>query len=191
MQHWNSGKTGSYECTNTLRVPSQVSLELECGDIVLFSRPCEQMDLFSSLICFGAKLLGYTEWDHLGLIIENPDTNELFLLEANRGGITILPLLQRLTKSRSTKLAVRKLTILHPNNTVLDAQNSQRQEFIDKLWDLSNEYINKKASIIFFIFIIFSVCLSKIIDTGYGLIFSFMERLSLRHANKKRFIYYL
>ena len=113
---------------------------LKAGDLLLFSRPCSQMDFISAGICFGAKFLGWTEWDHLGLVVENPETNELFLLEANVGGITMHPLTERIKRTKSPKLSVRKLTIqvnhAAPEEVIL-------QEFRSKLWSISQSYKDK------------------------------------------------
>jgi hypothetical protein len=119
-----------------------LNLDIQCGDIVLFSRPCHQMDIVSAFVCFGAKVFGWTEWDHLGLVIENPATNELCLLEANRGGITIHPLLERIKRTKSTKLAVRKLIV--QNGSAPATKEKVQREFRDRLWGLSQQYLDKK-----------------------------------------------
>ena len=110
-------------------------LDVECGDIILFSRPCWRMDVFSALVCAAAKGAALSEWDHVGIVVEDirsPTTDvtgtastitdnadneistadhgkQLYLVEANARGVTIRPLRERLQKSRASQIAVRKL----------------------------------------------------------------------------------
>lgn len=84
-------------------------MEIECGDLILFDRPCSLMQPFSSIVCSLAKSGLGSEYDHIGLVIENPRSGILHLLEANANGVTLHILKDRLIKTSSTKIAIRKL----------------------------------------------------------------------------------
>lgn len=98
------------------------------GDLVLFSRPCFRMGTIACGLCLSAKIFSGTEYDHVGIVIESPTTKELFLLEANMQGVTLLPLSERLTRSKAYAIAIRKLTSTDPT-------------FKARLWRLSKEYL--------------------------------------------------
>lgn len=44
-----------------------MKIDIECGDIILFSRPCMSMDLSSAFVCLGAKIVAFNEIDHVGI----------------------------------------------------------------------------------------------------------------------------
>lgn len=111
-----------------------MEVSVSAGDLVLFSRPCFAMDLGSSLICFGAKIFSGSSIDHIGLVVKDPSTSELFLLEANASGVTLRPLIDRLIRSKSRIISVRKLI----------RRKARRQEediiFRQRLWSIAQEY---------------------------------------------------
>eukprot|EP01040_Poterioochromonas_malhamensis_P021264 gene21264-25615_t len=111
---------------------ASVELDIECGDIVLFSRNCYRMPPLPAAICVSAKMSSWTVWDHVGIVVEHPDSHELLLLEANVQGITIYPLIDRLRRTSSTAVAVRKLHRLEDTGKNID--------FPRALWDTAQKY---------------------------------------------------
>ena len=85
------------------------SITIESGDLVLFSRNCFAMSLIPGFICTIAKASAFTPYDHIGLVVADETTGQLNLLEANMGGVTAYNLQERLTKSKASHFAVRKL----------------------------------------------------------------------------------
>ena len=81
---------------------------IEAGDLILFSRSCTSMDVISGCICIAAKIGSLSEWDHVGIVVENPE-GELCVLEANMSGVSCHRLEDRLRRTRS-KIAVRSLS---------------------------------------------------------------------------------
>jgi hypothetical protein len=112
---------------------ASVELDIECGDIVLFSRNCYRMPPLPAAICVSAKMSSWTVWDHVGIVVEHPDSHELLLLEANMQGITIYPLIDRLRRTSSTAVAVRKLHRLEDTGKNID--------FPRALWDTAQKYV--------------------------------------------------
>ena len=76
---------------------------------MLFSRNCFAMSLIPGFICTIAKASAFTPYDHIGLVVADETTGQLNLLEANMGGVTAYNLQERLTKSKASHFAVRKL----------------------------------------------------------------------------------
>jgi uncharacterized protein YycO len=85
-------------------------LDLNTGDLILFSRPCLAMSPLGAAICACAKMVSQSHWDHVGVVIRAPD-GQLLLLEAAFSGIHAYPLQERLRKSKSYHVAVRKLVV--------------------------------------------------------------------------------
>ena len=108
------------------------SIEMQCGDIILFNRPCFKMDALSAAICVGAKSLTMQNYDHVGIVVENPGSGELHLLEANIGGVTNHPLRERLLRTKATDIAIRKL---------LGPLSLQQKKAI---WELANKRATAK-----------------------------------------------
>ena len=94
-----------------------MNVEIECGDLLIFSRPCLNMDPTSAVICLASKQTSFSPYDHVGIVVESfqeegnqiypPGT--LYLLEANMGGVTLHKLDERLLRTKSTTIAARKL----------------------------------------------------------------------------------
>ncbi len=128
-----------------------LNIPIDSGDIVLFARPCMGMDPLSAFICLGAKSIGATEYDHIGLVVSNPDTGELFLLEANAKGITLYPLIDRLKRTKAEKVAVRKLLrepepnyAIHIHKNESENMKAERvKKFQQDLYALAQEYVKK------------------------------------------------
>lgn len=59
---------------------------VEPGDLVLFDRRCAPMGPIGASICFGAKALTMTPWDHVGVVVQRED-GELCVLDANFSGL--------------------------------------------------------------------------------------------------------
>ena len=100
------------------------------------------MDSVSAAICFSAKSLSFSPYDHVGLVVLHPDSGEPFFLEANAGGVTLRPLYERLKRSKASQLAVRRLT---SSASVLHQQQHPGENFEEKqrrrLWQVANEYV--------------------------------------------------
>lgn len=73
--------------------------------------------------------------DHIGLVVENPEKNELFLLEANMGGVTLRPLSERIMRTKAQVIAVRKLIKLDS-----EAEYAKLKE---TLWHSASERVHK------------------------------------------------
>ena len=67
------------------------------------------MSLIPGFICTVAKATAFTPYDHIGLVVADETTGQLNLLEANMGGVTAYNLQERLSKSKASHFAVRKL----------------------------------------------------------------------------------
>lgn len=85
---------------------------LDSGDIVLFNRRCTAMPVAGAVLCVVSKLFSNSEWDHVGVIIRHPGTGELLFLEADFGGVKLRSLEQRVQRSKSNEIAVRRLSVL-------------------------------------------------------------------------------
>jgi hypothetical protein len=103
-----------------------MKIDIECGDIILFSRPCLNMNLIPAAICVGAKQAANTTYDHIGIVVEaprsnnnitetfhkddiigNPNKGELYLLEANMRGVTCRKLKDVLERTSSVHYSIR------------------------------------------------------------------------------------
>ncbi|GJQ10180.1 hypothetical protein GpartN1_g1971.t1 [Galdieria partita] len=102
---------------------------LDSGDLVLFNRRCLSMSPYGALICGLSKLFSKSRWDHVGLIVRKENGN-LFLLEANLSGVKLRPLEERLKRSHSHEIAIRRLSIV------------RTEAFRQKLLDFVNHTIN-------------------------------------------------
>ncbi|KAJ0409447.1 hypothetical protein P43SY_002337 [Pythium insidiosum] len=86
-------------------------LGVDTGDVVIFDRKCASMSLYGGAICACAKLFGDTRWDHNGVVVRDPATQELLFLEATLSGVKMRPLVERLLRSQSHDVAVRRLQV--------------------------------------------------------------------------------
>lgn len=98
------------------------TLEIDTGDIVLFNRPCSQMSFFGALICFSTKMLAQSSWDHIGVVLKD-ESGDLFLLEAGIKGVVVHPLIERLKRSKSKDIALRKLLVDRSPDLQMEAWN--------------------------------------------------------------------
>lgn len=104
-----------------------MKIDIQCGDIILFDRPCIGMDFLSSMTCFAAKSTSFSNYDHLGLVVEDPSSGKVFLLEANANGVTLYPLDDRLRRTKASQIAVRKLV------------GHRSAQFKEELWNLAKD----------------------------------------------------
>jgi hypothetical protein len=126
-------------------------IDIECGDIILFSRPCLNMSIIPAVICVAAKQSSFSSYDHIGLVVEgdpdpipNPNSNGddkgldngengvkgvLYLLEANMNGVTCRRLEERLQRTTAIHYSVRKLI------------GSKSEAFKTKLWEESQKIV--------------------------------------------------
>jgi hypothetical protein len=108
-----------------------LQLNIESGDIVLFSRKCSRMLPLPAAICVSAKVSSWTVWDHVGIVVEHPETKELLFLEANIQGITAYPLIDRIKRTSANQIAVRKLHRIDDDNV----------NFQSLLWNTIQKYL--------------------------------------------------
>lgn len=85
-------------------------LEVDAGDVILFDRKCAGMGAYGASICACAKFFGHTQWDHNGVVVRG-EGGELLLLEAAISGVKMRPLVDRIVRSNSHEVAVRKLQV--------------------------------------------------------------------------------
>lgn len=85
---------------------------VDSGDIVLFNRRCWSMKPLGALLCLGSKAVSNSRYDHIGLVIKDPDTGELLFLEADFGGVKLRSLEARLSKSKSNEVVLRRLSVV-------------------------------------------------------------------------------
>jgi hypothetical protein len=119
-----------------------VHVSIESGDILLFSRPCLAMDPLSAFICTGAKLIAYSSYDHVAIAVENPETKKFFCLEANMNGVTLHPLIDRLSRTSAREIVVRKL--IPPSSPSTTSASYESAAFKAKLWQYATENASKK-----------------------------------------------
>ena len=90
---------------------SLIPAGVDAGDLVLFNRRCMAMAPLGAAICGVSKALSNSRWDHVGVVVRKDD-GKLYLLEANLSGVTLRPLEERLRRSRSNEIALRRLSIV-------------------------------------------------------------------------------
>jgi len=116
---------------------------ISAGDIVLFDRPCFQMPPLASCICIAAKVSALNQYDHIGLVVECTEHDnekykygQLYLLEANIGGVTMYPLQERISKSKAKQIAFRKLKEKGNDNINIDTRM--------QLWRIAKNAVGSK-----------------------------------------------
>lgn len=67
-------------------------------------------------LCIVAKLFSNSAWDHVGVVIRHPATGELLFLEADFGGVKLRSLTERVRRSKSNEIAVRKLSVVRSSS---------------------------------------------------------------------------
>jgi len=109
--------------------PAEVQLpkSVDSGDIVLFNRRCTSMPPYGAAICIVAKFFSNSKWDHVGIVVRDPDSKQLFFLEADLGGVKLRKLSDRVTKSNSHDIAVRRLSAMRTD------------EFRRQLWNFAQQ----------------------------------------------------
>ena len=124
-------------------VSIEKEIDIRSGDIILFNRPCVAMQPMASFICYAAKITALSQFDHVGIVVECTDHKndkfqygDLYLLEANMGGVTLYPLLDRLSKSKAKVIAIRKLKERNYDIINLELKN--------KLWEIALSSIGMK-----------------------------------------------
>jgi solute carrier family 25 (mitochondrial phosphate transporter), member 23/24/25/41 len=85
---------------------------LDSGDIVLFNRRCMSMPPAGAALCALAKGMSNSNWDHVGIVVRDPASGELLFLEADFGGVKLRSLKERVRRSKSHEIAVRRLSIV-------------------------------------------------------------------------------
>ncbi len=80
---------------------------LDTGDLVLFNRRCGAMGPVGAAVCTAAKLYG--RYDHLGVVVKEAGTGALMLIDAGFNGVQYVDLQERVRRSKSHDIAVRRL----------------------------------------------------------------------------------
>lgn len=110
---------------------------LDSGDVVLFNRRCMSMSPAGAGLCAMSKFWSNSAWDHVGLVVKHPDTGELLFLEADFGGVKLRSLHERIRRSRSHEIAIRRLDAV---NVRTDAMRRSlflfAQEMLGRAYDL-------------------------------------------------------
>eukprot|EP00177_Eucheuma_denticulatum_P005566 GFKZ01010114.1.p1 GENE.GFKZ01010114.1~~GFKZ01010114.1.p1 ORF type:complete len:1193 (-),score=162.98 GFKZ01010114.1:275-3853(-) len=89
---------------------------LDSGDIVLFNRRCTSMAPAGAVLCAVAKIFSNSQWDHVGVVIRDTRTGELLFLEADFGGVKLRSLEERVRRSKSNEIAIRKLSVVRSSS---------------------------------------------------------------------------
>lgn len=96
--------------------PVELPPGLDSGDIVLFNRRCTSMAPAGAVLCIVAKIFSNSKWDHVGVVIRHPSTGELLFLEADFGGVKLRSLEERVRRSKSNEIAIRKLSVVRSSS---------------------------------------------------------------------------
>jgi cAMP-dependent protein kinase regulator len=105
-------ESGSAPPTNEKDALFELPPGLDSGDVVLFNRRCMSMSPQGAALCAVAKLLSNSRWDHVGIVVRHPTSKDLLFLEADFGGVKLRSLTERVRRSKSNEIAVRKLSIV-------------------------------------------------------------------------------
>lgn len=69
-----------------------------------------------ALLCIVSKLFSNSAWDHVGVVVRHPATGELLFLEADFGGVKLRSLEERVRRSKSNEIAIRKLSVVRSSS---------------------------------------------------------------------------
>lgn len=69
-----------------------------------------------AVLCVVSKLFSNSAWDHVGVVIRHPATGELLFLEADFGGVKLRSLSERVRRSKSNEIAIRKLSVVRSSS---------------------------------------------------------------------------
>uniref|UniRef100_K3W553 Cyclic nucleotide-binding domain-containing protein n=1 Tax=Globisporangium ultimum (strain ATCC 200006 / CBS 805.95 / DAOM BR144) TaxID=431595 RepID=K3W553_GLOUD len=121
-------------------------LRVDSGDVVVFDRACASMSMYGGAICVCAKFFGNTQWDHNGVVVRDPNyaphssgggekepddgSHSLYLMEATLTGVKMRPLVERLMRSKSYDIAVRKLQV------------HRSPDFLARTWEFAHAVMN-------------------------------------------------
>jgi len=94
--------------------------KLRTGDVLIFNRPCGPMfskSLVGGSICALAKATSGSRFDHVGVVVVDPSEPERpRLLESNMpGGVRVTDFCDRVTRSSSTDISLRRLEGVVPS----------------------------------------------------------------------------
>lgn len=102
------GRVAQGENKNAVQLPPG----LDSGDIVLFNRRCLSMPPAGAGLCAISKVMSNSRWDHVGIVVRDPRDGELLFLEADFGGVKLRSLEERVRRSKSNQIAVRRLSVV-------------------------------------------------------------------------------
>lgn len=109
---------------------------LDSGDVVLFNRRCASMSVKGAILCGISKAFSNSQWDHVGVVIRHPATGELLFLEADFGGVKLRSLQERMSRSKSNEIAVRRLSVVR-NASMRERFYAFAQEMIGRPYEIS------------------------------------------------------
>lgn len=89
----------------------------------LLSR-CESMGPVGAVVCFAAKIYG--RYDHLGVVIKEAD-GSLKLIDAGFNGVQYVDLVERIRRSKSHDIAIRRLHV-HRTPALREAAKAYAEE---------------------------------------------------------------
>lgn len=125
------GANSSTEECNVVRLPAG----LDSGDIVLFNRRCLSMPPAGAGLCALAKFMSNSRWDHVGIVVRDPRDGKLLFLEADFGGVKLRSLEERVRRSKSNEIVVRRLSVVRTDS------------FREKLFSFASEMLGRPYEI--------------------------------------------
>lgn len=128
----------AHDADEKLDMSGRVALPagLDSGDVVLFNRRCSSMSVKGAILCGISKAFSNSQWDHVGVVIRHPATGELLFLEADFGGVKLRSLQERMTRSKSNEIAVRRLSVVR-NTSMRERFYAFAQEMIGRPYEIS------------------------------------------------------
>lgn len=134
----SQNSSAAHGAEQVLNVSGKVILPagLDSGDVVLFNRRCASMSVKGAILCGISKAFSNSQWDHVGVVIRHPATGELLFLEADFGGVKLRSLQERMSRSKSNEIAVRRLSTVR-NASMRERFYAFAQEMIGRPYEIS------------------------------------------------------
>lgn len=131
-----SDSSANAEITSDSSLVPVLPAGLDSGDVVLFNRRCTSMSIKGAILCGVSKAFSNSQWDHVGVIIRHPGTGELLFLEADFGGVKLRSLHERVTRSKSNEISIRRLSVVR-NTSMRERFYAFAQEMIGRPYEIS------------------------------------------------------
>eukprot|EP00455_Lapot_gusevi_P029959 TRINITY_DN3212_c0_g1_i3.p1 TRINITY_DN3212_c0_g1~~TRINITY_DN3212_c0_g1_i3.p1 ORF type:complete len:322 (-),score=25.12 TRINITY_DN3212_c0_g1_i3:33-998(-) len=120
-----------------LSTNERIQDSLKTGDLVLFQRGLPDTFGLRGLFSFLSRSVTDSPWDHVGVIVRSPDPkNDIpFVLESSFSSTQLYPFDERMIKSNSKVIALRRISVLSdPEPTAVhQARDTQAFELAQKL----------------------------------------------------------